>query len=162
MHNGTLTAFEKLQPQLLNEMPSQYRDLIRGQTDSECIFYWLMFRLYHAEIISGQACFSVPDLRHELAKATIELNDRNQAGKSSKQESAKLNFMLTNGSLLVGTRFDNSLWYQARRETPRGKVQSWLIASEPTIADEWIEIPNRSVFSLNIAWRWHCDSLGAW
>ncbi len=29
MHNGTLTAFEKLQSKMLSEMPLQYRDLIR-------------------------------------------------------------------------------------------------------------------------------------
>ncbi len=63
MHNGTLTAFEKLQPQLLSEMPSQYREFIHGQTDSECIFHWLMSRLSKAKIISGQACASVTRLR---------------------------------------------------------------------------------------------------
>ncbi len=159
MHNGTLTAFEKLQPQLLSEIPSQCREFIHGQTDSECIFHWLMSRLSKAKIISGQACASVTRLRQEFAQAILELNDRNQSAKSPKQETAKLNLMLTNGRVLVGSRYDNSLWYHTRRNTPTGAIQSWLVASEPTTADEWIEIPNHAVFSLDAAWRWNCDAI---
>lgn len=159
MHNGTLTAFDKLQAELLREMPSRYRALVHGQTDSECIFYWLISRLTKAKIVSGQACKSVSRLRHEFAQAILELNDRNQAAKSPKQETAKLNLMLTNERVLVGSRYDNSLWYQTRRNPQSRQIESWLIASEPTTANDWLEIPNKTVFSLDAAWHWNCEAI---
>ncbi len=160
MHNGTLTAFNDLQPQLLAEIPSHDRERIMGQTDSECMFHWLLAKLRRDKIIQGHKCLSLSRLRTTLAAATRALHERNQAARSGASGGpAKLNFLLSNGEVLLGTRFDNSLWYHVQRHPSSNAAQVCLVASEPTDDRDWIEVPNHSVFSLSARWRWELDPL---
>lgn len=153
MHNGTLTAVESLRPEMLRQMDSTLQSLILGETDSELMFYWLMQRLMDAEAIEGARCKSLSRLRRTLANSIALLDELNQNAEAERDSKlvAKLNVVLTNGSVLIATRLRNSLHY-LQVEYPRpGKLphRAISIASEPTDARPWQEIPNGSVISIS-------------
>ncbi len=147
MHNGTLTALEVLRERMLNEIESSARGLILGETDSELMFYWLMERLIAAGAVDDSRCRSLTKMRAVMAQSIRELDRRNQIAEAV----ARLNVVLTNGSVLVATRLRNSL-YELQVEYLRpGKRphRSVSIASEPTDARPWQKIPDASVISIS-------------
>lgn len=157
-HNGTLTALDALREGMLSEIPARLRDNIKGETDSELMFYWLLRRLEIDSAIEGNRCLSLNKMREVLATEILELDRRNLAAEAMRKsdEQAKLNVFLTNGSVFVGTRFRNTLFmleHQAAR--PTGKpFQSIAIASEPPDSRPWQEIPDRRVFSISSSLQW--------
>lgn len=143
---------------MLSEIPARLRGNIKGETDSELMFYWLLRRLEIDSAIEGNRCLSLNKMREVLATDILELDRRNLAAEAMRKsdEQAKLNVFLTNGSVFVGTRFRNTLFmleHQAAR--PTGKpFQSIAIASEPPDSRPWQEIPDRSVFSISSSLQW--------
>lgn len=162
-HNGTLTAVDRLRDEMYGEISQRLRKNILGETDSELIFYWLLQRLGDSGAIVGHKCVRLTRMRSAVAEGLLELERRNALAQSSHDSEAvaRLNFILTNGSVLVGTRFRNSLfWFRGRTQRERGLPRQWIaIASEPTDSRRWNEIADKSVFSVSSDLEWACQPL---
>lgn len=162
-HNGTLTAVDQLRESLSREVSKRLRKNIVGETDSELIFYWLLQRLVDSGAIVGNKCIRLTRMRSTIAAGLLELEQRNAEAESSTDADrvARLNFILTNGTVLVGTRFRNSLFrFFGTSDRERGHPRQWIaIASEPTDSRRWKEITDGSVFSVSSDLNWTCESL---
>ena len=161
-HNGTLRAFEKIRRQMLDAMTPEHREAIQGRTDSEHVFHLLMS--LHARC---------PD----LAPLDILRIGLRQVIEWSRQADATsnigLNVLMTDGEALVGARWARTLWYVEQRHVqdceicgfphirhdPKVNYRAIVIASEPISHEDWIEVPDRSIFSLTPDMHLHVEPL---
>ena len=74
-----------------------------------------------------------------------------------------LNIILSDGERLVGTRFNRSLYFVDRKgvydceicgfphihHDPDTEYRAIVVASEPVTQEDWIEIPNHSIWQLD-------------
>lgn len=153
-HNGTLTALEALRARLYRETKAASRRLIRGDTDSELIFHWLLDSLEKQKAIAGDRCLSLPRMRQSIAMALADLDSRNakaEQGSTKADPAARLNVFLTNGSVLIAARMRNSLHTLTRKtRLKNGTIaHSVTFASEPFGPGNWREIDDLSVVSLS-------------
>ncbi len=155
-HNGTVSQFEAVRAQLEAEIDADLRGLLRGQTDSERLFYLVLTRL-RARRALDQA-FAVDELGREvLAVAALVhgLADAGAAGPSS------LTLLLRDGRGLGASRDGGSLHASLVAPAPlaRGAAgDELMVASEILSAERaWTEVPERGVIGLERAerlYRW--------
>ncbi len=154
-HNGTVADFDNVGPRLASETEPRLEQRREGTTDSEQAFLWLLSRLDRsgADIDGDSAAVDVWKVAGVTAEAVRLLGG----------ERSKLNFLLTNGSVLVATRYHNSLYLLERdgvrdceicgiphvhhdRETSYRAV---VVASEPITQEAWREVPDEHVVSVD-------------
>ena len=159
-HNGTLTAEARLRSELEEEMGEEFAGLIHGSTDSELMFHWLVSRLREAKVISAEECFDLGRMRDAMDDSILELDRRNELAGATAP--AKLNFVITNGEILVATRLGNSLHWVHREGLHDCEVcgiphvdhdshvayRAVVVASEPLSNEAWQEIPDRSIVTV--------------
>lgn len=160
-HNGTVTGVASLRKQMLEEIGVEMRELVKGDTDSELLFFWLMSRLQMRDASTEQ--FS-DDLAHSasiIAEAILELDRRCATVEPSKP--AKLNTVLTNGRAIIATRLRNTLYWVTRdglhdcevcgiphvHHSPDVPYHAVVIASEPISHELWQEIPDGSIVTVS-------------
>jgi predicted glutamine amidotransferase len=153
-HNGTLTAVEALRDRMLGELAASGRRAIIGDTDSELVFQWLLRRLEQRHAIDGDRCRSLAKMRAVIAEGLCDLDQRNAAaekGSTKKDPVARLNILLTNGSVTVATRMRNTLFelHRTNQSNKSKSTRSIVIASEPMTEESWQEIPDMSVLSIS-------------
>lgn len=152
-HNGTVSNFEKVRDILLDHVDPLHRTEIRGSTDSEHVFRYILSRWQHHP---EQDLLSV--LKHSLEQVVywcLELDGEAKIG---------LNVILTDGNQLVGSRLNRSLWFLKRDQIfvcpicgkphvhhePKTRYRSLEVASERiTHEDGWKGIPNGTVYSVD-------------
>jgi glutamine amidotransferase len=156
-HNGTVRNFEALGPALGKETPERFRRLRRGDTDSERVFLWLLGRMASNGQDPEAHCRDRAGLVDVLAAAVEELADRSPA--AALQSPSKLNFILTDGLVMLATRWRHSLHVVAREGVHDCEIcgiphihhdsgtqyRAVVIASEPISSEAWKEVPDRSV-----------------
>lgn len=151
-HNGTVPNFLKVRDRMMPEIDPLLRNDIKGMTDSEHVFYFLL---------SLRLRFPDHNLRELVA---IGLNRVRQFCEDVDPAAAVgLNIVLTDGDCLVGSRLGRTLW-QLRRERVytcevcgRSHVhhdagtdyRAIEIASEPITDDNWQELPDGVVYSVD-------------
>lgn len=163
-HNGTLTALESLREKIYRETKAASRRLIRGDTDSELIFHWLLDSLDKQKAIAGDRCLSLTRMRHTIALSLADLDSRNaqaEQGSTKADPVARLNVFLTNGSVLIAARMRNSLHELTRKiKLPNGTVaRSVTFASEPFGPGNWREVDDLSVVSLSSEFKLASDPI---
>ncbi len=151
-HNGTIPEFEKVRAKLLAATDPLHRSEIGGSTDSEHMFrYLLTLWQSHPERPLLQT------LRAGLQQILTWTSETNPGKK------AGLNVLWTDGHHFVGSRYNRSLWMLERHSVfhcpmcgkshvhhkPKTQYRSVEFASEPISAEDWHEIPDRSVFSVD-------------
>ncbi|MDU8911619.1 class II glutamine amidotransferase [Aestuariicoccus sp. MJ-SS9] len=162
-HNGTVPNFELVRPMMLAAMDPLHRSEIRGTTDSEHVFRYLMtLFLQHPE----RGLF-------DTVKAGLE-----QVLRWSAQIDAEarvgLNIVLTDGDRMIGSRLNRSLYYLRRdhiyhcpicgaphvHHDPKAHYHSVEIASEPVShGEDWYEVPNGTVFRVAEDYRLDMEHL---
>jgi len=144
-HNGTVTGFETVGRQLADETAPDLLARRRGSTDSELVFYWLLTRL----IAPGQhdRTLSTPleKAAAELGQAMNLLDQRSR--QADPQATARFNFVLTDGQVLLATRWNHWLQWQTLDQPDTGRAV--LVASEPTSPGAWQELPEHSILAVN-------------
>ena len=150
-HNGTVTGFDVVRQRLRRAMTESHRAAIRGSTDSEHVFRYL---LSQHERHSGRPLL-------ETLRAVVEklLEWCKEAGPSSE---LGLNLMLSDGDQLVGSRVGRSLSYVERdgvydcevcgfphiHHDPAREFRAVVVASEPITHESWHSVPDYSLFRI--------------
>ena len=163
-HNGTVPNFETVRMKLLDHMDPLHRSEIRGTTDSEHVFrYLLSLFLRHPE--RGLVA-TVRDGLEQVIAWCAEVDPEARVG---------LNIILTDGDHLIGSRYNRSLVYLCRDHTfdcpicgkphvhhdARKAYQAVEIASEPvTVGEDWYEVPNHTIFHVAEDYRLDMAPLG--
>jgi predicted glutamine amidotransferase len=151
-HNGTLEEFAARKRPLLDAIPDDLRQSIRGGTDSEVIFlFWL------SQLRASTGCLDklvdVGTITTTFQQTIKRLDGWFPAhhGKAS-----KFNFVATNGRVFAATRWGHSLtWLEYRGGDIEGaagrafhgadSAHAVYIASEPTDGGRWNEVPDHSI-----------------
>ncbi len=156
-HNGTVKGFHALEAQMLDETRPSLRGLRHGSTDSEQLFLWLLSRMEQAGLDLANVDLTAEVAGKVVAAAITELAHRCQ--EVDPDQTPRLNVVLTNGRILVATRWNNDL-YLLRRDgvrdceicgiphvhhRPGFHYRAAVIASEPISHERWEMIPNQGV-----------------
>ena len=160
-HNGTITAFEKIRTQMEKETESHLQKRRQGSTDSEQAFLWLLSRMVRAGIDLQETGCDLELLMQLLREGVSRLADWcEQAGA---KKAPRLNFLLTEGTVLVGSRWNNTLNWAERQgihdceicgiphthHDEREKYRAVVVASEPITHEGWREVPEAHVLGID-------------
>lgn len=171
-HNGSLSDFNKMKPDMFKQMNPIYARQISGTTDSEWIYALLLSHLPEKHTFTLQ---EVAQGIIETFSSLIKIRQKNHIAITS-----PVNLFITNGEFLIATRCtldfgwqpDNelynehyayhSLWYTygenyglyegEYKMKESNKKSCIIIASEPLTEDTttWIELPE---YTMLMAWR---------
>jgi predicted glutamine amidotransferase len=152
VHNGTVTGFDALRAGLVAETDGDLRQQVGGTTDSEQVFFWLLSRLRKAGQTAEGPCTDVTLVARELATAIAELARRSAA--TQPDAPSRLNFLLTDGAVLIGSRWLHSLYWTncagPLLSGDSGSACRGLAVASETIGEQpWAEVPDRTVFSVD-------------
>ena len=160
-HNGTVRGFDRLREELIAETHADLRGCRAGTTDSEQVFYWLLTRMARAGIHWTRHSGDASGLGDVIAASVEELAER--CAQVEPEKPAKLNFLVTDGRILVATRWNNSLYWVVREgirdceicgiphvhHDTLTRYRAVVVASEPVTHENWREVPNRTVLMIN-------------
>lgn len=159
-HNGTVSAFEQIRDQMLDAMDPLYRNEIHGSTDSEHIFYYLLSR-YMKEPQKG-----LREILHDGLKQIVRWSRA-----AAPDAKISLNVLWTDGDHMAGSRLNRTLWYLERDDVIHCKIcgqphvhhdskrayRSVEVASEPITDEDWLGVPNGTVFNIDPDMRIHFE-----
>ncbi len=151
-HNGTIPNFLKVRDHMMPHIDPLLQNDIRGTTDSEHIFYFLLsLHMEHPEVslrkLVGQGL-------NMIMRWSSEIDPTARIG---------LNIILTDGDQLVGSRLGRTLWQLVRENLHVcpicGKThvhhevdeayRAVEIASEPLTDEDWRTLPDGIVYSVD-------------
>lgn len=151
-HNGTIPNFTEVRELMLPGIDPLYKNEIKGTTDSEHIFMYLLSLWIHQpeEPIIDLVEYGLS----QIVNFSREVDPAAQIG---------LNIVLTDGQRLVGSRIGRTLWHLEREHIfecdvcgkphvhhKTGKHYRGLeIASEPITSENWHEMPDGSVYEID-------------
>jgi glutamine amidotransferase len=152
-HNGTAHPFPEVAPRLAAETAPQFAALRHGTTDSEAIFVWLLTRMERAGIDVEAPAADAAGVVQVVAEATRQLAA--WCASAPPTNAARLNLMLTDGDLLIVTRWNHTLSWLVRTSGAAGSAaarpagskpfREVIVASEPITDEDWQEVPDRSI-----------------
>lgn len=162
-HNGTVSPYNRVKPLLEREATSRWMDLRRGTTDSETVFFWLVSRMARAGIDPSSQTDQLPALVDLVGDAVRQL--ATWCDPAPLELPAKLNFLLTDGQSMIAVRWNHTLHWVARRgihdceicglphvtHTRGTEYRSVIVASEPISAEDWNEVPDRTILWIDPA-----------
>lgn len=167
VHNGTLTNFERHRKAVEALVGAQFRPNIKGTTDTERCFNIFLTRLSARGSIDGS--MRVEDVASALAE-TMGLVSAitDEPG----QERSAMNFLVTNGEVMVATRRNRTLFISDGRRREANPTQlrqgerldQLIIASEALCGDQtaWTELPEEEVIGVDgglFVHRWRLSDL---
>jgi predicted glutamine amidotransferase len=151
-HNGSIQDFPQVRDRMIEQIDPTLRNDIRGETDSEHIFYFLLtLHLRHPE----------RPLMETVGRGLRRIMQWSEA--TDPAEPAGLNIVLTDGDRLVGSRYNRTLWHLVRDEVtvcgicgrkhvqhePGQDYHAVEIASEPISGENWQPFANGVVYSID-------------
>jgi glutamine amidotransferase len=151
-HNGTIQNFERIRPRLLAGMSDELRSCIRGETDSEHVFYYVL------SMIHSTPAAELPEVIHTAVR-----DIDNWSREVDPRKPASVNLIITDGKQIAGTRLGRSLHFVKRsgildceicgfphiHHHPRANYRAFVVASEPLTDEHWSEMPERSTWSVD-------------
>lgn len=151
-HNGSIQKFAEVRDRMIEHIDPQLRNDIKGATDSEHIFYFLLtMHLRHPE----------RPLIETVGRGLRRIIQWSES--VDPPEPAGLNIVLTDGEQLIGSRYNRTLWHLVRNEVTvcgicgKKHVQHDVgedyraieIASEPISGENWKSFANGVVYSID-------------
>ena len=151
-HNGTLPKFDLVRDAMIDAIDPLQRSEIRGDTDSEFIFRYLLSLWEHEP---GRPL--IDTLRRGLERIIAWCRDIEPGAPVG------LNVLWSDGDRLVGSRLGRTLWYLERDGIHTCEVcggshvhqhadhdyRAVEIASQPVTDETWIQVPNGTVFNVD-------------
>lgn len=154
-HNGTLAGFGANPERLRSLIPVHLLQAIEGATDSEHAFLFLLGQL-EKQTGSLSAPASAEVVARTMGETVRQLADLFPA---EGEDQSQFNFVLTDGRLMAASRWGHTLYWLRRQGTlpvaadrpveASAEYHSVAVASEPTTAEAWEEIPDGSVLLLH-------------
>jgi len=162
-HNGTVPNFDHVRDRLIDALDPLHRSEIRGSTDSEHVFRYLLGLWQH-----DPERDLLETLRSGLEQVIAWCRDIDSQAKAS------LNVLWTDGEHLVGSRLGRTLWYLERdgihvceicgkshvHHNPERAYRAVEIASEPITHERWLQVPDGTVFSVDPDMRLRIEPFG--
>ena len=133
-HNGTVARWKKVEAvrdAILLEVDPDLRREVRGETDSERVFYLFLSRLRARASLHDAA---LEQVRRALADATEAVT---RIADPHAESPTTLNLLVSDGRLLAATRLGKPL----HLSTDAGPRHSFVVASEQIGQAPWEEIP---------------------
>jgi glutamine amidotransferase len=168
VHNGTLRNFERHRKAVEALIGPEFRPNIKGTTDSERCFNIFLTRLSARGPVEGPVLLQ--DVASALAE-TLELvaSITDEPG----QERSSMNFLVTNGEVMVATRRGRTLFMSDGRRTgakpatqfkPGTRLEQLIIASEALCGNQtaWTEVPEEEIIGVDgglVLHRWRVSDL---
>ena len=167
-HNGTITAFERIEPWMKRQTSADLLPFRRGETDSERAFYWILSELRRMTTRSGSSTVAGETVGASLRRCILRLVERCEDSGASTPPG--LNFVLTDGRQLVASRWNRPLFWVLRTERGRCEVcetchckrcqeipqvdhgspyTAVVIASEPITRERWNRVPEGHVLAVD-------------
>lgn len=159
-HNGTVSSFDRLREGMVGQTNSRLQKLRRGTTDSEQTFLWILTRMERAGLDLERDEIETTDLASVLGRAIRDLDA--WTFEVGARKAAKLNFILTNGRVMIASRWNHTLHWVERvglhdceicgiphieHDTER-EYRALVIASEPITDEPWQELDNGSLLAV--------------
>ena len=178
-HNGTIFGFREFEEVVRERIAPRFLPHIAGTTDSEVLFYAVLTALERAGLNVQEPGETWPERTGEaLAELANWLRDKSAETGADERE-AMMNFVLTNGRILLAQRFNGGLSFSTQKKRcadfdicpiaekvcfgPRRigiRHTHVLIASDPTSPDDvWEEIPNRGYMTVDADYRLHVRAM---
>ena len=172
-HNGTVTAFAALEESMAAETGPRLQTHRIGTTDSEQLFYWLLGRMERAGISAEAPCSAIVALKRIVAASLTELASRSD--RAGAPVPARLNVLLTDGSVLLATCWNQTLWWVLRQgvhdceicgiphiqHDPSTRYRAVVVASEPISHEDWRAVPEYSLLAVDAAIRATIEPIAA-
>ena len=163
-HNGTVPNFGRVRDRLIEALDPLHRSEIRGTTDSEHVFRYLL-SLWERD----PARPLLETLREGLRQVIAWSREVERDAKVS------LNVLWTDGERMVGSRLGRTLWYLEREailpceicgkshvhHDPKQDYRAVELASEPITDEDWRAVPDGTVFAVDPDLRLRIEALGA-
>jgi len=172
VHNGTVRNFVRHQAEVEALIRPDLRAHIHGATDSERCFYLFLTRLAELQPLEGPA--NVEKVACALAQ-TMEMVSAltDKPG----QERSSMNFLVTNGDVMVATRRNRTLFLSdtapetgrrphrkhAGPPKPGTQLEQFVLASEQLSGeDHWHPIDEENIIGVDsglVLYRWKVEDL---
>ncbi len=151
-HNGTIPNFLKVRDRMMPHIDPLLQNDIRGTTDSEHVFYYLLTLLMRNPLASQRRV--VGRGINQIVTWSREVDPEARIG---------LNILLTNGERMIGSRLGRTLWHLSREQVYTCKIcgrththhhkgadyRAVEVASEPITDDPWETFDDGVVFSVD-------------
>ena len=166
-HNGTVRAFDRVQPLLEREIPEQLLLERRGDTDSELAFLWILGRMLdegmNPDDLDTDALGTEPGpLGDIVGRAVHRLAELSYVPGAPDKKQSRLNFILTNGRVVIASRWRHTLFMLLREgihdceicgiphvhHSPDADYRAAIVASEPITHELWQEVVDKSVITM--------------
>lgn len=161
-HNGTVPMFDQIRTRFLENMNPLHRNEIKGSTDSEHIFRFLLSLWQQTPQV---------DLLQTLKAGLRQIIQWCRETDASAPVS--LNILWSEGERLVGSCLGRTLWYLERnglfeceicghphvRHRPATPYRSVEVASEPITHEDWSPVPDGTVFDIDADLMLHFEPL---
>jgi len=149
-HNGTIIKpLDLLSEIIMDNVAPDFRELRRGSTDSELCFLLFLTELFRR----SDGDFANPPMEIITSSMRAVVNFLYTITTPLKQNPPTMNFMTSNGKILVATRWGKSLWslQSTRKNESDGNMNSSAVyvASEPFDDDDWTEAPDHSLVTID-------------
>ncbi len=165
-HNGTLHDFDSARAALEQEIAPRFRKRLQGTTDSERCFGMFLTRLFSK--VKEDAHPPVETVAWALADT---MNTVARIADQRGQPPSAMNFLVTDGELMVATRRGRTLWMSSEanpneplRDWPNAaqRLHAFQVASEDLGgADAWLEVPSEGVVGVDSAVRFFAATVPA-
>jgi len=151
-HNGTVPNFSAVRDLMIPRIEPLFRNEIKGTTDSEHIFMYLLSRWRRRP--ERSLMDTVAGGLSKIAQWAHSVAPDRRAG---------LNIVLTDGSRLVGSRYNRTLWHVERERIfecgicgrphvhheAGAHYRAVEIASEPITDENWHEMPEKTAYEVD-------------
>jgi glutamine amidotransferase len=137
-HNGTVARYKKVltvREAILAEIDADLRGEVRGETDSERVFFLFLSRLRARGPLEGATLDQVRRALAETTEAVTRLADPHAESPTT------LNLLVSDGRLLAASRHGKPLVLAA----DAGARHAFVVASERIGAAPWEEVPEGGV-----------------
>lgn len=146
VHNGTIIKpLDLLNDMIMAKIVPEFRALRIGATDSELCFLLFLSEL-HRRSNTG---FDNPPSAMVTSAMREVINFLNTVATPLKKNPPTMNFMASNGKILVATRWGKPLWtlqgHRVGGSETRNEFPIAYIASEPFDENDWKEVPDHSL-----------------
>ncbi|MFQ5739138.1 MAG: class II glutamine amidotransferase [Acidobacteriota bacterium] len=162
-HNGTITAYNQIRERLERQTTPEFLAARKGSTDSELAFLWLLSRMRGGGVDPDDVCTDLGRLVHIFGQSIRTLAE--WCREQQAPQDARLNFLLTDGRIVLASRWNNSLYWVSRQgvhdcevcgiphiqHQPEVNYQSVVLASEPISDESWLAIPERHLIAVDQA-----------